>query len=109
MKKRTLNQTWILCLRMWRWIASVWTPDGPNVHVLKAKWLMENRIVDIFNSCFFCEYDVVNDGLANCKQCPGILVDLSFSCTHENYKYDGNPKAFYKELLRLNRIREAKK
>ena len=107
MRKRTLNQTWILCLRMWRWIAKTWIGDGSNIHELKARWLRENGINenDIYCNCFFCDY--AEDHCLT--RCPGKLVDSHFSCGREVYDYESNPVAFYKELLRLNRIRRAKK
>lgn len=107
MKKRTLNQTWILCLRMWRHIAKVWTA-GEKVERLKTKWLTENGFVnmdvDMPSGCFFCKYA---EAISGCAECPGRLVDLSFSCYRESYSFEHNPPAFYRELLRLNRIRKA--
>ena len=107
MKKRTLNQIWTLCLRMWRSISKVWTEDGPDIHELKVRWLEENGINedDIYCNCFFCDYA---EGACLIK-CPGKLVDFHFSCDKEAYNYESNPVAFYKELLRLNRIRKVKK
>jgi len=109
MKKRTLNQTWILCLRMWQWIKKVWTPDGPSVHDLKSQWLKNNGFTESIDAnCFFCDYNhqLEKDG---CWSCPGRLVTSSFSCDSATYDYETKPVAFHKELLRLNRIRKAKK
>ena len=111
MKKRTLNQIWILCLRMWRWIAKVWTLGGPSVHTLKRQWLKNNGFTGsgfIDANCFFCDYNhqLVVEG---CGSCPGHLVDSSFSCGSATYDYETNPVAFYKELLRLNRIRKGRR
>lgn len=106
MKKRTLNQTWILCLRMWRWIAK---PEnkGKNIHTLKARWLHDNGFVNVIRAdCFFCDYNKVD---SECGSCPGGLVDPDFNCCNDDYKYTGEPGAFYKELLRLNRIRKGQK
>lgn len=37
-KKLTLNQTWVLCLRMWRWIVKVWqTPRYKRYAVWELK------------------------------------------------------------------------
>lgn len=104
MKKRTLNQTWVLCLRMWRSISKRWTGRIP-VWELKARWLKANKFPNntIEEDCFFCDYC-----FSGCSQCPGRLVDPDFSCTNEDYDYEDEPVAFYKELLRLNRIRKAK-
>ena len=113
MKKRTLNQTWILCLQMWRWIAKVWDVEK-NVGELKIQWLREhgfpsNLSDGIYNSCFFCEYNVKRKHGLACRNCPGVLVNKYFTCGNEAYNYETNPAGFYKELLRLNRIRKAKK
>ena len=109
MRRRTLNQTWVLCLRMWRWIAKVWTLDGPSVHDLKSLWLRNNGFTEgIDANCFFCDYNCrfKDEG---CESCPGYLVDSSFSCGSATYDYETKPVAFYKELFRLNRIRKVKK
>jgi hypothetical protein len=37
------------------------------------------------------------------------LVDSHFNCCDTEYEYAYKPVEFYKELLRLNRIRKAKK
>lgn len=41
MKKRTLNQTWTICLRMWRSISKIWV-EGDDIIELKTEWLEEN-------------------------------------------------------------------
>ena len=103
-KKRTLNQTWILCLRMWRWIAKVWTPNGLSVCELKSQWVIDNgfRNYEVYGNCFFCSL------AESCWECPGRLIDPDFSCLNRDYDYEEKPVEFYKELLRLNRIRKAK-
>ena len=102
MKKRTLNQTWTLCLRMWRSVAGKWI-TGADVCILKKEWVKENEVSAGPGNCFFCNY------AETCLDCPGGLVDASFHCWNEKYDYETNPPAFYKELLRLNRIRKVKK
>ena len=82
MKKRTLNQTWTLCLRMWRHIAKVWGESEWDVLTLKNDWLRANGLATnlssgIYNSCFFCDYNKGAGQLA-CGGCPGVLVDSSF-------------------------------
>jgi len=109
MKKRTLNQTWTLCLQMWRWIAKVWqTPRYRrySIHELKEIWLRKNKFIPnrISNSCFFCDYTP----RFSCNICPGRLVVLDFHCCNKDYNWEIKPVEFYKELLRLNRIRKAK-
>ena len=106
----TLNQTWTLCLRMWKWIKKVWQTEdykGMSVHKLKHIWLADNGfdLNAITAHCFFCNYR----GPFRCHvNCPGAMVDSEFSCTNSSYHYELNPAGFYRELLRLNRIRKAK-
>jgi hypothetical protein len=92
---------------MWRSIAKKWTGRIP-IWKLKARWLKANGFsADVIESnCFFCD-----DGkdFFGCTRCPGKLVDRNFSCANTNYNYEEKPVAFYKELLRLNRIRKAEK
>ncbi len=108
MKKRTLNQTWVLCLRMWRSISKAKAGKSRKfVSTLKRQWLREAGIkIKGDSDCFFCEHTYHED---SCRRCPGRLVDFSFSCHRESYHYVVKPVEFYKELLRLNRIRKAKK
>ena len=103
MEKKTLNQTWILCLQMWRWIAKRWKGNDGDVWGLKYKWLKENGFTRVQGACFFCNF--AGD---DCDLCPGYLVDSSFMCSNDSYDYESNPVAFYQELLRLNRIRKKK-
>ncbi len=113
---RTLNQTWTLCLRMWKWIKKVWrTPEYANctVHTLKRIWLDENDFQwDIISGggCFFCDWNDENLGVSqhSCNMCPGKLVEPKFNCGNRETHYEHNPPAFYKELLRLNKIRKGK-
>ena len=107
----TLNQTWTLCLRMWKWIKKVWQTEsyeGMSVHKLKRIWLADNGFDPnaITAHCFFCDYR----GPFRCHEnCPGAMVDSEFSCSDSSYDYETNPAGFYRELLRLNRIRKANK
>lgn len=109
-KKLTLNQTWILCLRMWRWITKEWT-GRISVVSLKQQWLKANGFTkeNILTNCFFCDFQNNDDGDGSCLKCPGRLVDSGFQCENNAYHYYEKPIAFYKELLRLNRIRKAQK
>lgn len=107
MKKRTLNQTWTLCLRMWRWVAKAKTENSKKqVSILKLRWLYDNGFRNLKNGCFFCDF--IRE-TRSCGGCPGKLVDASFNCCTDAYYYRLKPVLFYKELLRLNRIRKAKK
>lgn len=103
MKKRTLNQTWILCLRMFRWIIKQENVEE-RIGTLKYQWISDNGFGYVPAHCFFCDF-----GKGSCRKCPGKLVDPNFQCTAPDYHYSLKPKAFYKELLRLNRIRKGGK
>lgn len=105
--RRTLNQTWVLCLRMWKHLAAVWE-EFDDIAILKERWLNSNGFTDenILSDCFFCEYGRPAPG---CSRCPGRLVDPSFNCESPEYDYRKEPREFYRELLRLNRIRKVKK
>lgn len=117
-KNLTLNQTWTLCLRMWRWIAKVLqTPRYRRYDVcqLKGIWFRKNGFNPKMNptTCFFCNYAInycgSDEGVFDfCDACPGHLVDQKFTCSDRYYCYRYKPVKFYKELLRLNRIRKAK-
>ena len=103
MKKRTLNQTWTLCLRMWKWIAKqVREGSKRSVEELKSQWLLDNGFVGVEDNCFFCD----SVETCSCDDCPGRLVDPDFDCATFAHNYENRPEAFYKELLRLNRIRK---
>lgn len=107
-KPLTLNQTWVICLRMWRWIAKNWKP-GNSVRYLKRKWLynngFKNKKYRPAKNCFFCDYNKRrSDG--TCENCPAVLVDSKFHCSNIDYSYDNRPKEFYQKLLELNRIRK---
>lgn len=114
MKKLTLNQTWVLCLRMWRWIAKEWKKleeDPHDIHywvvLQKAKWLRDHGYASIKNNCFFCERVDDRVHVIDCVDCPGALVDSEFHCYDAGWCFD--PPRFLSELLRLNRIRKGKK
>jgi len=105
-KDLTLNQTWILCLRMWRWVSK----QKGDVRRNKRRWLNKNGFRNKpkpVSDCFFCEY--ANSRSRSCDGCPGFLVDKSFSCLNKFYHFYTYPKEFYQELLRLNKIRKLKK
>ena len=92
---------------MWRSIAkSKIEYPGQWVSTLKERWLRDNGFKNLVGDCFFCAAAAAAN---TCDLCPGRLVDLSFSCSNENYSYAQKPVAFYKELLRLNRIRKERK
>lgn len=116
MKRLTLDQTWKLCISMWRWIAKM-LRDGSRKSIdnLKIQWLKahqyelgENDEYMTLN-CFFCEYDEQQQRKGNCHFCPGKKVDEIFSCTNSMYCWSSDPIAFYNKLVSLNRKRLAKK
>lgn len=109
-KRLTLNQTWALCLRQWKWVIKKlaqmdnMTPDELVLIIdnLKEQWLDEHG----FNkntlacNCFFCEYSRQNRSM--CESCPGRLVSRRFYCECKTYDYQRRPGKFYKKLLTLN-------
>ncbi len=120
MKRLTLDETWVLCLAMWKWIAKegraatkagiVW-----DVCELKREWVDIHGFekIKIYHNCFFCEYahhysyeDIRGEG---CNLCPARKIDKEFDCHNDEYYYFCYPIAFYKKLLALNKIRLAKK
>lgn len=108
MKRLTLNETWKLCLAMWRWIARQVRAGRNDVDVskLKDEWLAKKGFdpMEILHSCFFCHYTTDSD-LEDCEQCPGRKVDPYFGCCGGKYYYRFHPIAFYNKLVRLNRKR----
>ena len=105
MKRYNLDQTWELCLKMWKRIAKEWT-EGIAVDGLKHEWLENHRIGSINSDCFFCGYSMQHG--ARCDCCPGVKVDPDFDCMDEpDYAID--PVEFYKLLLTLNKKRLSKK
>ena len=111
-KKLTLNQTWTLCLRQWKWIIEQLDKGSDetnenSVVLLKLKWAKQNGYENkISAACFFCEY-VSRRGL-DCatKECPGQLVSQQFQCENSSYAYYSKPRKFYKKLLELNEKRK---
>lgn len=104
----TLDETWELCLQMWKWIAEEWKP-GKSVHRLKAEWLERHghTISLTADDCFFCQYAQAHKGCY--KSCPGELIENGWGCTTVEHNYETRPKEFYVELVRLNTIRLEKK
>ena len=107
-----LNETWRLCLSMWRWIAEE-QKRGNNKLVLslKVEWLQKHGFEEDFieNDCFFCRYAVVHKArvrnTVGCSDCPGTKVDRLFTCFDNDYSYYYKPIAFYNKLRALNRKR----
>ena len=104
MKRLTLNETWVECLKKWKWIAQQ-KMKGDIVHILKVQWLEDNGYCtdDVRYHCFFCEY--TNKRGRRCDLCPGRKIDPGFECRNSDYDYFDEPILFYAKLKKLNRIR----
>jgi len=109
MKKLTLDATWKLCLRQWRWIVKQ-RKEHPRSHVsiLKERWMNEHGFADAEMDCFFCEY-AGQQGRSGCSQCPGRKIDKTFDCFNVEYLFYVKPKEFHKKLLELNRERKKRR
>jgi hypothetical protein len=104
--KMNLNETWKLCLQMWKWVAKNYN-GSISVNYLKERWCEEHDFAgdkQPENSCFFCDY-VEERGRDECELCPGRKVDPDFDCYDEKYSFDCKPKEFYKKLVQLNKKR----
>ena len=115
MKRLNLDETWKLCLQVHRHIAKKIKENSRlDAYDLKNTWLVGHKKYKwIHHGCFFCEYTYQHFGVDNhngidCK-CPAKKIDKTFDCFTEAYRYNRRPVAFYKELVRLNKIRLAKK
>jgi len=111
LKRLTLKQARDYCRRQWRWIIKqMRAGDTRNANELKAAWLIEHVEGEVRSHCFYCDYTTQYhpDGDTRCDLCPGTKIDPNFSCHNHPANYFSNPEAFYKELLRLERM-EAKK
>lgn len=102
---KTLDRTWVNCLRMWKWISENWK-KGDNVVTMKKRWLRNNgfNAGSIKNYCFFCDYH--SNENEDCEICPGKLINSQFHCQNVTYNYYLKPKKFYAKLLHLNAKRK---
>ncbi len=109
MEKLNLDETWRLCLKMWKWVVKQRRSGRKdNIDSLKEEWCDENHYQEIILSCFFCEYDKRYGN--QCFSCPARRIEKDFKCHGAvAIHYFFNPEEFYKNLLRLNKIRLAKK
>ncbi len=110
MKKLNLDETWSLCLSMWRWIAKEKrTNKCRSTQWLKSMWIENHGLSDteILNNCFFCEYKHYRD--MACNNCPGAKIDKDFRCNVFDYSWNGRSIKFYNKLVQLNKIRLAKR
>lgn len=112
MKRLTLDQTWVECLKMWRWIVrqvkvakakrGSWGTDG-----LKQQWLAAHGYEPskISSTCFFCDWDDKYIASGCCSRCPAVMIEKDWTCSEARHYYLCKPIAFLAELNRLNRIR----
>jgi len=107
MKKLTLDETWRLCLIMWRWIAKEARAGSRDaIWGLKCEWLEKHGYEDVSCNCFFCEY--ADKRKACCDLCPAYKIDkefYEFGCQNAEYDWRVKPIAFYNKLCSLNRKR----
>lgn len=118
MKRLTLDETWALCLKMWKWIAkevrAANKAEKPwDVSELKWDWCKKHRYRRLYYYCFFCEY-VEKRKYKCCREnisllCPPRKIDKDFNCQKKAYQFEKHPIKFYKKLVELNKIRLAKK
>ena len=87
-----LKQAWDECIRMWEWIVE---QDG-SVNELKHAYSCKYG----GPMCNFCSYDRDHD-VGSCVQCPGVLVDSTFSCFDADYHYADEPVKFLAKLKEL--------
>ena len=111
-KKLTLDETWVLCLSMWRWIAEQKRAGNTiGIDILKSDWLDKNWAgKEIRSDCFFCDWAIrhakrVKPESGGCPDCPGVFVDRQFDCADKNYNFFSKPIAFYNKFVSLNRKR----
>ncbi len=110
MKRLNLNETWVLCLKMWKWIAKQVKAGRQNVEGLKEEWLRKHKFSGIHSKCFFCDYAVKNSHPKkfDCN-CPAERIEQDFWCQKDSYCYSLKPIAFYKKLVELNKLRLKKR
>ncbi len=108
MNRLNLDETWTLCLKMWRWIAKQKKAGSQkSVGTLKREWLENHGYKDeeVMVNCFFCEYTSRKDGAIDCNKCPAAKIDSDFHCTDSGYFWKREPLAFLAKLVGLNKIR----
>lgn len=112
MKRLTLDETWRLCLKQWRWIAKqIRNGSTLPIETLKRHWVNYHCLgEDISGNCFFCEYfEQSGSDDEHCDKCPGKKIDPDFSCANPSYHYEYESLKFLKEVERLNKIRKGRK
>ena len=109
MKKLNLDETWRLCMSMWRHVKRrIQSGDKETVESLKASWATKHGY-HLDSDCFFCDYvdlrsDPLMDYSAGCKLCPARKIDPEFHCKNLTYHYRLKPIKFYNKLRSLYRL-----
>lgn len=117
----TDNETWEKCIAMWEWIVDHLgmedldlneydkTEMEDHVGNLKETYITDVLCYpdDLDADCFFCQAacEKSPDGMCCDDDCPGNAVDGTFNCCNPRYCYNKRPRAFLKELKRLDAIR----
>lgn len=95
------------CFDMWDWIAEqIKGGNEGSVDDLKQEWLLDNRLYDIENDCFFCHYDTEFED--DCMNCPAILLGESHPenevwCGTEKFHFRKKPIKFRNKIASLTR------
>lgn len=113
MKRLTLDETWVLCLKMWKWIAAQKKENRrKDGEILKIEWLESHgyRCGELHLDCFFCEYGYYHakGKKGTCDKCPARKINPKFDCLSIGYGYNDKPIAFYAKLVALNKKRKSK-
>ena len=111
----TLDQTWDLCLCMWRWVvAQLKAGTDMTVDELKCLWLTGHGFKEKgwpIHGCFFCDYGA--EGLVGvdctgerCRRCPIPFKNKPYQCEKSRgLNWVLRPKLFLAGLESLNRKR----
>jgi hypothetical protein len=116
--KWTLDEVWCETLCMWQRIVNRYHENNTlSVPRLKREWLRDHGYSAVRNGCLFCEYagtappEPTGQDISICRNCPGRLVDPTFSCftlrRHGDWYRD--PVGFYERLCRLYLQRQKQK
>ncbi len=107
MKKITLDESWRLCLKQWRWIIKeVKAKDFKCAVELKKEWCEQHGFTEIESNCFFCEYcSNYSTTKPSCSNCPAREIDPKFRCKNPAYHYYLHPIEFYNKIVQLNKRR----
>jgi len=89
-----LKERWAGCIEQWEWIVAEGYTSGQEG---KEDWVKLHG----GPTCHFCAHDL-EKGIGHCQQCPGVLVDPTFTCMSGAYHYMANPKEFLDKLKELN-------